>query len=324
MRMRWQSGMVPLRLPSARLAELTAQPPPGYHCSCASVEPLRSSRVDGRAPISGAPIEATLELWASELRVAKARIRPLSTQERVAALAGPFLDGLLGPERRKTGWMHAEAASDPGPWRRRRAVLGRGYQEVDAPRGTVRDHALEALADVDAVPVIDETGFPEQDEPSCGVARQCTGSAGKVTNRRIGVFPAYVLRHGHIRSPERPLSRAARPRPGPGAALDAALPGCRVSKRRSGARRGWVGAAAVLGMAAPVKPARPRVGGRRPMPWRGGGRAAKRRNQMEFKTMVGKLSPDVIGRDGYIIARDARRDAASNAASNGGSGGTGD
>ncbi len=39
------------------------------------------------------------------------------TQDRVAASAGHFLDGLLGPERRKTGWMRAEAAGDPGPWR---------------------------------------------------------------------------------------------------------------------------------------------------------------------------------------------------------------
>ncbi len=53
--------------------------------------------------MSGASIEATLELWASSLRDAKARIRPLFTQDRVAASAGRFLDGLLGPERRKTG-----------------------------------------------------------------------------------------------------------------------------------------------------------------------------------------------------------------------------
>ena len=52
-------------------------------------------------------IEATLELWASSLRDVKARIRPLFTQERVAASAGLFLDGLLGPEPRKTGWMRA-------------------------------------------------------------------------------------------------------------------------------------------------------------------------------------------------------------------------
>ena len=54
----------------------------------------------------GASIETTLELWASSLRDVKSRIRPLFTQERVAASAGLFLDGLLGDERRKTGWMH--------------------------------------------------------------------------------------------------------------------------------------------------------------------------------------------------------------------------
>ena len=46
--------------------------------------------------MSGVSIETTLELWASSLREVKARIRPLFTQERVAASAGFFLDGLLG------------------------------------------------------------------------------------------------------------------------------------------------------------------------------------------------------------------------------------
>lgn len=61
--------------------------------------------------MSGASIEATLELWATALREAKLRIRPLFTQDRVAASAGWFLDGLLGAERRKTGWLRAEAAT---------------------------------------------------------------------------------------------------------------------------------------------------------------------------------------------------------------------
>ena len=147
-------------------------------------------------PVSGASIEATLELWASSLRDAKARIRPLFTQERVAASAGGFLDGLLGPERRKTGWMRAEAAGDPGPWRQQ-AILGRGRWEADALRDIVRDYALETLADPDAVLVIDETGFLKQGKASCGVGRQYTGSAGKITNCQIGVFAAYASRHGH-------------------------------------------------------------------------------------------------------------------------------
>ena len=146
--------------------------------------------------MSGVSIETTLELWASSLREVKARIRPLFTQERVAASAGFFLDGLLGSEPRKTGWMRAEAAGDPGPWRQQ-AILGRGRWDADALRDLVREYALETLADPDAVVVLDETGFLKKGHASCGVARQYTGSAGKITNCQIGVFAAYVSRHGH-------------------------------------------------------------------------------------------------------------------------------
>ena len=146
--------------------------------------------------MSGASIETTLELWASSLRDAKVRIRSLFTQERVAASAGLFLDGLLGDERRKTGWMRAEAAGDPGPWRQQ-AILGRGRWDAEALRDIVRDYVVEQLAADDAVLVIDETGFLKQGRASCGVGRQYTGSAGKITNCQIGVFASYVSRHGH-------------------------------------------------------------------------------------------------------------------------------
>src|ERR671920_1846379 len=146
--------------------------------------------------MSGASIEETLELWAASLREVKGRMRPLFTQERVAASAGLFLDGLLGEERRKTGWMRAEAAGDPGPWRQQ-AILGRGRWDADALRDIVRDYALEHLAEDDAVLVVDQTGFLKQGKASCGVARQYTGSAGKITNCQIGVFAAYVSDKGH-------------------------------------------------------------------------------------------------------------------------------
>lgn len=146
--------------------------------------------------MTGLSIEATLELWASSLRDVKARMRPLFTQERVAVSAGQFLDGLLGEERRKTGWMRAEAAGDTGPWRQQ-AILGRGQWDADALRDIVREYAVETLADPDAVLVLDETGFLKQGKASCGVGRQYTGSAGKITNCQIGVFASYVSRHGH-------------------------------------------------------------------------------------------------------------------------------
>ena len=146
--------------------------------------------------IGGASVEDKLTLWAASLRDVKQRIRPLFTQGRVAASAGQFLDGLLGNEPRKTGWMRAEAVGDPGPWRQQ-AILGRGRWDADGLRDVVREYALETLSDGDAVLVIDETGFLNQGKASCGVARQYTGSAGKITNCQIGVFASYVSRHGH-------------------------------------------------------------------------------------------------------------------------------
>jgi SRSO17 transposase len=146
--------------------------------------------------MTGASIETTLELWASSLRDVKSRIRPLFTQERVAVSAGAFRDGLLGDERRKSGWMRAAAAADLGPWRQQ-AILGRGRWDADALRDIVREYVIEHLADEGAVLVVDETGFLKQGKASCGVGRQYTGSAGKITNCQIGVFAAYVSRHGH-------------------------------------------------------------------------------------------------------------------------------
>ena len=146
--------------------------------------------------MSAASVEQTLDLWAAELQAVKAHIRRLFGHASVAASAAAFLDGLLGPERRKTGWRRAAAAGDPGPWRQQ-AVLGRSRWDADALRDLVRDYALETLAAPDAVLVIDETGFLKQGSSSCGVQRQYTGSAGKITNCQIGVFAAYVSAKGH-------------------------------------------------------------------------------------------------------------------------------
>ena len=146
--------------------------------------------------MSGVAIEDLLELWSAELRKAKAKLGWLIDHPSVLASAAAFLDTLLGAERRKTGWMRAEAAGDAGPWRQQ-AVLGRSHWDADALRDVVRDYALETLAEGDAVLVIDETGFLKQGKASCGVGRQYTGSAGKITNCQVGVFAAYVSTQGH-------------------------------------------------------------------------------------------------------------------------------
>ena len=89
-----------------------------------------------RSWTQAASIEETLALWAASLREIKTRIGPLFRQERVATNAGLFLEGLLGDEQRKTGWMRAEAAGDPGPWRQQ-AILGRRDWDADGLRDIV-------------------------------------------------------------------------------------------------------------------------------------------------------------------------------------------
>src|SRR5215208_6049325 len=179
------------------LRDLTPNGPLQKHYSCGLFRVLtRSVTMIRRSWMMGGSVEATLELWASSLRDVKGRMRPLFQQDRMAASAGLFLDALLAPERRKTGWMRAEAAGDPGPWRQQ-ALLGRAQWDAVTLRDVVRDYVVEALAEPDAVLVVDETGFLKQGKASCGVGRQYTGSAGKITNCQIGVFAAYVSCKGH-------------------------------------------------------------------------------------------------------------------------------
>src|SRR5215211_530350 len=129
-------------------------------------------------------------------RVREMKHQPTANERSFMSSRPSITDALLGPERRKTGWMRAEAAGDSGPWRQQ-ALLGRAQWDADALRDVVRDYVVETLAEPDAVLVVDETGFLKQGRASCGVARQYTRSAGKITNCQIGVFAAYVSGHGH-------------------------------------------------------------------------------------------------------------------------------
>ena len=96
---------------------------------------------------------------------------------------------------RKTGWLMAEQAGLEHP-ARMQSLLGRSRWEADALRDQVRAYALEALGDPDGVLVVDETGFVKKGAHSVGVARQDSGTAGRVENAQIGVFLSYASRYG--------------------------------------------------------------------------------------------------------------------------------
>jgi hypothetical protein len=75
-----------------------------------------------------------------------------------------------------------------------KALLGRAQRK--AVRDEVLEYAREALGE-GGILAVDETGFLKKGEKSVGVARQYTGTAGKVENAQVGVFLSYVTPRGH-------------------------------------------------------------------------------------------------------------------------------
>jgi SRSO17 transposase len=159
----------------------------------------------------------SLVAWERELAALKERIGPVFGRAETRATAGAFLDGLLSGVARKTGWLLAEQAGLDRPYRMQ-SLLGRSRWEADALRDRIRADVIEALGDGDGVLVVDETGFLKKGEHSVGVARQYSGTAGRIENCQIGVFLASASRYGQALIDRRlykpgPRTRASGPRP---------------------------------------------------------------------------------------------------------------
>ena len=133
--------------------------------------------------------------WRGELIALKDRLGTVLGRRELRETGAAFLDGLLSGAERKTGWMLAEEAGYAAPYRFQ-SLLGRSHWDAEALRDVVRDYAIEALGDADGVLVVDETGFVKKGEHSVGVARQYSGTAGRIENAQVGVFLCYASRHG--------------------------------------------------------------------------------------------------------------------------------
>ena len=111
--------------------------------------------------------------------------------------AAAYLRGLLSPIERKNGWQLAEAAGDRTP-DGVQEFLSRTRWDADAVRDDLQAYVVEQFGDADAVLVLDETGFLKKGKKSAGVARQYSGTAGRIENSQIGVFLGYASRHGRV------------------------------------------------------------------------------------------------------------------------------
>jgi SRSO17 transposase len=78
-----------------------------------------------------------------------------------------------------------------------RALLGRTQWNQEKARDVCRDYGIERLGDPSGVLVLDETGFLKKGRHSVGVARQYSGTAGRIENCQVGVFLGYASPKGH-------------------------------------------------------------------------------------------------------------------------------
>lgn len=108
---------------------------------------------------------------------------------------GAYLRGLLAGLERKNGWTLAEYAGAVSPDGMQR-LLRTAEWDVEGVRDDLRGYVMEQLGASDGVWVVDETGFTKKGTRSAGVARQYTGTTGKIDNCQLGVFVAYASSRG--------------------------------------------------------------------------------------------------------------------------------
>ena len=106
-----------------------------------------------------------------------------------------YVRGLLSSVERKNGWQLAEQAGYAAP-RSIQRVLDRSVWDAEAARDELGAYVVETLGAPDGVLVVDEAGFLKKGTKSCGVARQYSGTAGRIENCQIGVFLTYATPKG--------------------------------------------------------------------------------------------------------------------------------
>jgi SRSO17 transposase len=135
--------------------------------------------------------ESDLGEWAEAFAAYHARFAPFFARSEARERSARYLHGLLGAVERKNGWQLAEAAGETDPAGMQR-LLYEAVWDAEAVRAAYAAFVVETFGDPTAVLVLDETGFLKKGTKSVGVARQYSGTAGKVENCQVGVFLAYV------------------------------------------------------------------------------------------------------------------------------------
>ena len=145
--------------------------------------------------MSGRPTAIQVAAWADELAAVAGLIGRHFGRSEPRRRAAGYLRGLLSGTERKNGWQLAEHIGDPTPDGVQH-LLARADWDADAVGDDLLGYVAEHLGDVAGVLVVDETGFLKKGTKSVGVARQYSGTAGRIENCQVGVFLGYATSNG--------------------------------------------------------------------------------------------------------------------------------
>jgi len=138
---------------------------------------------------------AEVGAWAAGLAALHARIAPRFARSEPRERVLAYVRGLLAPLERKNSWTVAERAGEAIPDGMQR-LLATAAWDAHAVRDDVAGYVVEHVGDSVGVLVVDETGFLKKGAKSAGVARQYSGTAGRVENCQVGVFLGYATATG--------------------------------------------------------------------------------------------------------------------------------
>ena len=138
---------------------------------------------------------AQVQDWVDDLVELQVLIGPRFARSEPRDHAMAYVRGLLSGAERKNSWTLSERAGDAVPDGMQR-LLSTSDWDPDLVRDDLRRYVVGHLGEPGGVLVIDETGFLKKGTRSAGVARQYSGTAGRIENCQVGVFLTYATGGG--------------------------------------------------------------------------------------------------------------------------------
>lgn len=105
--------------------------------------------------------------------------------------AWSYVEGLASSVARKNCWWLAEIAGHATPGRMQHLLAGARW-DADRLRDALHRMIAKVIAVSDGVLIVDETGFAKKGAACVGVARQYSGTLGRIDNCQVGVFLTYA------------------------------------------------------------------------------------------------------------------------------------